>query len=303
MRPLILARQEKGRTARALLLDNISGITPDDFYHLVSSGYRWRHPTLFVARALERILQKNTSTKERVRAAAERAIAHATQAVRKRFFEGLLRRTVRHSFHHVSTPWDNYYREIDPAFDKDAKLRAVRATLERLQPGRVLDLGCNTGVFSIEAARTGARVVSIDSSESCIETLFAAAGSEGLKITPLVSDLVCPTPGFGFMGRQFPSLFERVSAEVVLCLGLMHHLHIAGRQPFERIVELLDRVTERHLIFEFIGRDDANIPHLSNRRPIDYTLESVTAALGAKFKQINEEASDRPTRKLLICEK
>ncbi len=303
LRPLTLAAQKKGQVARALLLDNIAGISPDDFYRLVSNGYRWRHPSLLLARGFERLLQSNPKTKERVRKAAEQATAYASPAVRRRFLNGLLKRTARHSFGHVESPWDRYYADIDPAVDKQAKLGAVRALLERLKPETVLDLGCNTGVFSIEAARSGARVVSVDSSESCVETLFASARGEGLSITPLVSDVVCPTPAFGFMGRQYPSLYQRISAQTVLCLGLMHHLHITGRQSIERIVDLLDSVAERHLIFEFIGRDDANIPHLSHRRPIDYSLESVMTALGTRFRDITLEDSDRPTRMLLVCAK
>jgi hypothetical protein len=105
------------------------------------------------------------------------------------------------------------------------------------------------------------------------------------------------------MAQQYPNLWERTAADVVLCLGLMHHLHITGRQSIARIVDLVDRVSGRYLIFEFIGRDDLNIPHLSHRRTIDYTLESVIEALGRRFKDIVPQASDRPTRKLLLCSK
>ena len=91
--------------------------------------------------------------------------------------------------------------------------------------------------------------------------------------------------------------------DTVLCLALMHHLHITGRQSFERIAELLNDVTGRHLIFEFVARDDANIPLLPQRRHIDYSLESVVAALGRHFKDIDVRSSDRATRRLLVCRK
>ena len=79
--------------------------------------------------------------------------------------------------------------------------------------------------------------------------------------------------------------------------------HITGRQSFERIAELLNDVTGQHLIFEFVARDDANIPLLPQRRHIDYSLESVVAALGRHFKDIDVRSSDRATRRLLVCRK
>ena len=88
-----------------------------------------------------------------------------------------------------------------------------------------------------------------------------------------------------------------------MCLGLMHHLHLAGRQSLDRIAELMSTVSQRHLIFEFVGIDDENIDHLPQRRTIDYDLEQVTQALRVHFPEIQVHASDRPTRKLLLCSK
>ncbi len=158
-------------------------------------------------------------------------------------------------------------------------------------------------MFSLVAAQCGARVVSVDSSTSCIEALFHAARQSQLPVTPLVSDVLCPTPAFGFLGEQYPSLPQRARSEMVLCLGLMHHLHLTGRQSWERIVELVDTLCTRAVLFEFVARDDANIERLPQRRQIDYTLESVVAALGTRFAQIDILDSDRDTRRLLVCRK
>ena len=81
----------------------------------------------------------------------------------------------------------------------------------------------------------------------------------------------------------------------------MHHLIVSGRQNLERIAELMDAVAERSAIIEYVGLDDDNMPHLSRRRPIEYTLETVMEALGRKFARVEPFLSDRPTRKLLLC--
>ncbi len=301
LRPLALSAEGKGRAARALLLDNIAGIDIDTFSQLVSLRYRVRHPGLAVTRLLDQRLQQSSNLKRRVRDFAARATEHATPDIRRRFLDRLARRLETKHQRVNDDVWTNYYNEIPPEVDKAAKLTQVEHLLARLRPKNVLDLGCNTGVFSLVAAQGGARVVAVDSSESAVEALFARARSETLPLTPIVADVLCPTPAFGFLGRQLPSLWERVRSETVLCLGLMHHLVVSGRQNMDRIADLLDAVAIRSAIFEYVGLDDKNMPHLSGRRPIAYTLESATAALRQKFTEIEEFPSDRPTRKILLC--
>jgi SAM-dependent methyltransferase len=184
--------------------------------------------------------------------------------------------------------------------DPGAKLRAVRSVLERLQPATVVDLGANTGECSTIAARLGARVIAVDDSEACLERLYRAARADRLTLTPVIADVLCPTPGGGFMAEQYAPLLARIEADAVLCLGLMHHLHIAGRQPFRRLASLLRRLARRFLVFEFIDRADANIGRIESVRTIDYTFETVRDALASEFGPCEVLASDRASRKLLV---
>ena len=140
-------------------------------------------------------------------------------------------------------------------------------------------------------------------SESCIEQLYGYARKHSLAVTPVVSNLACPTPPYGFMGKQFPGLLDRVKSDTVLCLAVMHHLHITARQSFGRIADLVSSVTQKNLIFEFVGLDDDNIALLPLAREIGYSLDTVVTALSRHFSDIEVQPSDRPTRKLLLCRK
>ena len=228
---------------------------------------------------------------------------HLSPALRRRFFQGLRRELDAFTFRTAGEIWERYYREIPDWVDRKLKLEALRTILARLAPKSVLDLGCNAGTFSIIAAEGSARVLAIDSSEACVEALYREAHARKLPITPVIGDVLTPTPAFGFMAEQFPPFVERAKSDTVLCLGLMHHLHIAGRQPIAAIAGMLARLAERALVFEFVARDDVNVERIESNRVIDYTLDTVLAALQKHFRTVDIQTSDRDTRRLLVCQK
>jgi hypothetical protein len=304
VRPLAIARLGKGNVARSLLANHISGVTIDDFYRNTGAAYRLRHPSVAIAYHVNRMVQRRPALKRRLQQSVAQPARAIDRGTRERFLKK--QRSALERANHASLSgdvWSAYYREIDANVDKDAKVAAVRATLERLRPASVVDAGCNTGVFSMIAAGAGARVTALDSSEACIERLYAAAKAGSHAITPLVVDLCAPTPPSGWMANQYPGLVERARSELVLCLGLMHHLHIAGRQSFPRIADLINALSTRHAIFEFVAEDDANNDLIGRGRDIHYTLDDVRAALAVHFPRIDVLDSDRPTRRLLVCEK
>ena len=302
LRPLELCSHGKGRLARLLMHDNINGITLPEYYrHL--PGWSWRHPRATLEFHLDRMLQRHPNFKRRILGASVGRTKQISTSIRRRFLTSIRGRLERFCFRDNDDPWQGYYQSIPSAVDKDRKVEIVGELLERFHPETVTDLGCNTGVFSVLAAERGARVISIDSSENCISSLYGRARRYNLGINPVVSDVLCPTPPFGFMGTQYPGLIQRAEADLVLCLGLMHHLHINGRQSFDRIASLVATLARRQLIFEFVARNDANVELLDTNRTIDYTLDSVVSTLSAHFSTIQTLESDRETRRILICSK
>ena len=304
LRPLALAAMGKGDVARALSSNHVSGISLEAFHHNVDIRYRLRHPSLTLGYHADRIVQRNHSLKRKLQQSVTASKTPVDRRVRERFLKRQSRKLSQgHLRRRNPDVWSNYYRQIDPHVDQKAKVDAVRRVIERVRPETVLDVGCNTGVFSVIAAQAGAKVVALDSSETCVEQLCAAARAQALRVTPLVVDVCRPTPAAGWMARQYPGLVERVRSDLVLCLGLMHHLHVTGRQSFRHIAELMDALSSRHLVFEFVAREDDNVALLGRGRPIEYSLSQVSDELAAFFPSVEMLASDRPTRRLLVCEK
>ncbi len=307
LRPLELAAAGRWKVARLMLLDQVGGVDTEGFVQGMGAGYALRHPLrasgTYLSAALERRLQANTKLNARLQEKARaQARGAAGAALRRRFLKRLRRRVEGIRVRPPGTTWKGYYDEVEADAEDDTKARTVDRLLGELKPATVLDLGCNVGRYALMAAGHGARVIGIDSSEHCVETLYREADGRRLAVVPLVGEVLSPTPGFGFMSGQFPPLVARARSEVVLCLGLMHHLHINGRQPFENIARMLDALAARAVIFEYVDRTDGNIDRLDHGRPIDYTIDTVCAALGAYFR-LTRLPSDRPTRTLVVCER
>jgi SAM-dependent methyltransferase len=303
VRPLALAAMGKGNIARALLTNHISGVSVDDMYRNAGGLYRLLHPSIGISYHLNRMVQRRPALKRKLQQSVTVSNRKIERGTRERFLRKQLAVLEGGDAPRTRDVWSAYYSEIDPSVEREAKVKAVRSVLKALRPATVVDAGCNTGVFSLLAAESGARVISLDSSEACIERLYAEAKARSLAITPLVVDLCAPTPPSGWMASQYPGLIDRARSQLVLALGLMHHLHIAGRQSFTRIAALMAALSTHYLVFEFVAQDDPNNELIGRGRDIQYTLDEVRGALAVYFPRIDVFDSDRPTRRLLVCTK
>src|SRR5437867_9936137 len=90
-----------------------------------------------------------------------------------------------------------------------AKADFVRRVLLEFKPKQVLDVGANTGHFSLLAAEAGAQVVAIDSDAACAGALWRQASARNLNILPLVVDLARPTPALGWRNGECASFLQR----------------------------------------------------------------------------------------------
>lgn len=149
-------------------------------------------------------------------------------------------------------------REFAPGY-VEAKDRFVAETLDEVHPKLCLDVGCNTGQFSLSATRAGASVVAIDSDAASVGELYRRARRGGENILPLVVDFVRPTPALGWdysESRAFLDRAERARFDMLMMLALIHHLCLIERLPLAEVARLAARLTTRWLIVEFVPRED-----------------------------------------------
>ncbi|MGA2849871.1 MAG: class I SAM-dependent methyltransferase [Terracidiphilus sp.] len=156
--------------------------------------------------------------------------------------------------------WSGYQQaatHYQPA-DTEEKQRFVQGVLEKCRPMRVLDVGANTGTYSLMAAEAGAQVVALDSDSGAVETLWRSAAEKKLKVTAMVANIARPTPAAGWRNREQLSLLDRLTGkfDMVLMLAVIHHLILREQVPLGLIGDLCAKLTRRWLVLEWVPPSD-----------------------------------------------
>jgi len=200
----------------------------------------------------------------------------------------------------VDSIWDTYYQSnICSKEALEMKVQFIREIVEKKCPPVVWDLGCNTGKFSILAAKNSGIVVAIDGDMARIERLYQQCKEEKIRnIYPLQMDLTNPSSAIGWELKERMSLFERGGCDLALALALIHHLCISANVPLDYVARFLARVSKQ-LIIEFVPKNDPQVKILlSSRKDIfsNYNIDAFELAFKTYFRIIQSEqipGSDR----------
>ncbi|MEI7937154.1 MAG: methyltransferase domain-containing protein [Verrucomicrobiota bacterium] len=266
----LLVNQRWGLRLADIFTTHRDGLEPQEVYRLCGPLERFRPRLLSLVSMPTWLRGKARSQGEQLY--RPRILANAEKA---RFIvESLLsqlQRTLDSLRPHRSKAslWSNYmetHSYTEHAFT--AKEEFVSALLQEFKPKRVLDIGANTGHFSVQAATNGAEVVAIDLDPTCAGAIWQQASELKLPILPLVVDFSRPSPSLGWRNRECPSFLQRASGafDAVLMLALVHHLLVTERIPLGEILELAAKLTTSLLIVEFIPPEDAMFRELARGR-------------------------------------
>jgi len=180
-----------------------------------------------------------------------------------------------------------------------AKEEAVSVALAGAGGARAWDLGANTGRYSRIAADQGYSVVALDIDPAAVERNYRSVRREGrTDILPLLADLTDPSPPLGWGSAERKGLIERIDADVILALALVHHLAISNNVPLAMIAGLFARLAP-HAVVEWVPKEDAMVKRLlASREDIfpNYTVEGFREAFDRDFEVVTEtpiEHSDR----------
>jgi SAM-dependent methyltransferase len=194
------------------------------------------------------------------------------------------------------------------------KQKAVHEILRAKGPRTVLDLGANTGWYSVLAAREGASVIALEEDESCTDILYRRAKRQNLRILPLklsFGELTREIRGAaalaGASGPLYRAGADRLGADLVLVLGLLHHLVLGEGRPLGEVFATLSRLARKTLVVEFVSLEDDKIredpaffPSLRSFDATTYNLERAREAGLRHFAKVETLPSHPASRTLLV---
>jgi len=272
------------------------GYEPEDIYTAFSWPARLRQP-VFSAVTLPALLANNKKIQAGSLASRSVRDPDLARQILLKTLRGLLSHMRRVTPAHRSSTWSDYAETATHYSDEDhARKRSfVTDALAAAQPTRVLDVGCNTGVYSNLAADAGAEVVSIDTDLQAVDRLCANLKGSGKNILPLCVDLAHPTPAAGWENREYASFLSRCTGhfDTVMMLAVLHHLLLRNQIPMDRIATLCSNLTTRHLILEWVPPTDPKFQELLRGRGAIYTHITEAAfrdAFAEHFTTIDELA-------------
>ena len=194
------------------------------------------------------------------------------------------------------------------------KQKTVFEILRARAPRSVLDIGANTGWYSILASRLGASVIALEEDEFCVDVLYDRAKMQGLHILPL-------KVSFGDLTREirgestdenaiYRAGVERLGADLVLVLGLAHHLVLGEGRSIDDVFEVLRKLAAKTLVLEFVSLDDEKIrdapgffPNLKKYSSSNYNLERMLESGRRHFATVDIRPSHPATRTILVFDK
>jgi hypothetical protein len=180
------------------------------------------------------------------------------------------------------------------------KEAAVHTFLSSLSPRILLDLGANTGRYSVMAAELGYSVLAVDRDAACIDRLYRDCKTHNLPIDVALADFHRLETFGNFLSRPFRSSSTRFQAEVVMCLALIHHLVSLRGIDFKIFFEKMSSLTSEYLIFEFVFPGDPFFA--THPAPAGYNEEEMLSVLRTMF-EIVRSIDSTDTRRVYLCTK
>lgn len=206
------------------------------------------------------------------------------------------------------TEWADYY-DANNNYGQSgltAKERVVHDMLAERSAKIVWDLGANNGRFSRLARAAGAHsVVAWDIDPNCVDANYRQVTTHREQgHFPLLLDLTNPSPAMGWAHRERLSLADRGPADVVLSLGLIHHLAISNNVPLSQVAAYFRTLTRR-LVIEWVPKEDSQVQKLLATRPDifpDYVQAKFESDFANQFRILQKVTVEGTCRTLYLME-
>lgn len=179
--------------------------------------------------------------------------------------------------------WSGYYQnDIEEVSYLQDKEGTIREWLTLTKPKTILDIGANTGNFSLIAREYSEQVIAIEPDYACIDKIEKQIRKNNLEnIFAVVLDITKPSPALGLMNKETQNFTKRLKSEMVFGLALTHHLNITNKLSFYQIAEMFSELSSEYVIIEFIEKGDSRVILLTQNLKLNTNLYNEYSFLNA----------------------
>ncbi|MBB72261.1 MAG: nodulation protein NoeA [Legionellales bacterium] len=200
------------------------------------------------------------------------------------------------------TYWGRYaHTNIYDSDEAIKKKQFIAEFTSTIKPELLIDLGCNTGDYSIISLEHGAEsVVGFDFDQTSLELAYQRSKTLAKPFLPLFLDAANPSPAQGWLQSERCGFNKRAKADAMIALAFIHHLAVAKNIPLAQLVQWLLNIAPQGII-EFIPKEDITvIKMLALRKDIfaDYNQDNFELILSQHTKIIKKEIITKSGRTL-----
>lgn len=174
----------------------------------------------------------------------------------------------------------------------EQKKQFVGEIISDIRPECLLDVGCNTGEFSLLALGQGAGyAIGLESDHSTLSLAYTAGKAKQARFIPIHQNMLHPSSSAGWAGQECEGLRQRLHADFILALAVVHHLSISGNIPFARVISHLLELAPQAII-EWVPKTDPMVHALlANREDIfdSYTQDVLLSTVASHGRRVERE--------------
>ena len=165
--------------------------------------------------------------------------------------------------------WDVHYKSGQPPWENGMPSEELRRVIgeQKLLPGRVIELGCGTGINAVWLAQQGFDVTAIDFNALAIEKAGRRAEKANASVRFVLADVLDLPKEFG----TFPFFFDR---------GCYHAVRRNDVAAYLRTLQQITAPGSIGLVLTGNARD----PHEPGKGPPVVSAEEIHAELGSAFE-------------------
>lgn len=183
--------------------------------------------------------------------------------------------------------WDKYENNnFYLNHENEMRQKVLINFIKKTKPARLIDFGCNTGIFSEIALKNNVQyVVGLDFDYGALDLAESRAKKYKNKFLTLRLDAKNPTPNFGWHQSERVGILERSRLfRHSIFLAFSHHMIIGNNVGIKKFIDWMVDISEEGLV-EFIPKNDPAVLELiKNREDIffDYNISNFSKILSKK---------------------